>query len=100
MLTITGNGFIDGHTIVMIGNSMCHVETTSLVEIVCVTSEGTTGTYPVIIHSGGALYPDSQMFEYKLEITPSVRSIEPGRHHIDIHKSHIDVVDTGLKLLL
>ena len=79
LITIGGNGFIDGNTEVTINGVPCGVKQTSLVEHVCNTSMSSAGVFPIRIHSGGVTYPETLEFEYSEEQTPNVGSIEPGK---------------------
>ena len=80
LITIEGNGFIEGDTTVTLGDSLqCTIESVTLSQLTCYTPATSEDTYPVFVMSGGTRFTggESLEFEYSTLQTPSVSGISP-----------------------
>ncbi|XP_022097673.1 fibrocystin-L-like isoform X1 [Acanthaster planci] len=75
-ITILGSGFVDGSTTVDIDGSDCVIESVSLYEIICVTSDHAAGVVDLVVTSQGEDYPAAN-YEYSASDTPTISSITP-----------------------
>ena len=77
LLTITGNGFMEGVTTVNIGGSECNVVEFSHSRLVCRTEYSAEGTYDVEVMADTINYEGSIQFIYSSELTPIVTGVRP-----------------------
>ena len=76
ILTIVGNGFTDGNTLVKLRTDVCEIKSISLGRIECVFPGRDKGTHPVFLTVGSTSYTTSSLVFLETE-TPSVTSISP-----------------------
>ncbi|WAR05573.1 PKHL1-like protein, partial [Mya arenaria] len=77
-VTIAGNGFVDGDTIVTFEGTACEIVSTTLSEVVCITPANSAGSSDVAVTSNSESYPTAT-FSYATGSTPSVSSVSPPR---------------------
>ena len=75
-IKISGNGFVDGHTTVTIGDNPCSINNISLSEVICTTSAGSAGITDVLVTSNNITYTAVQ-FDYAVGSTPFVSFVSP-----------------------
>ena len=82
LLTIEGNGFIEGDVTVEIATDVyCVIESTTYSTVTCRTPASVAGSHNLVIFSGGTRYnrgPETLTFEYSSLQTPVVTAISPG----------------------
>lgn len=76
-ITIRGNGFVDGKTLVTINDEKCLITFVSLSEVTCITPAQEQGLAAVGITSNSVSYI-SGLFFYGTNSTPTVASISPS----------------------
>ena len=76
VITISGNGFVDGNTTVMIDGNPCSVSNVSLSEVTCTTPSGSSGTVDLVVTSNSVTYT-TESFNYAPGSTPVVSSVIP-----------------------
>ena len=76
IITLRGNGFIDGQTTVLINDAPCATISTTLVQHVCKTGSSERGSFTLDVTSR-SLYPKTVYFDYNEASTPTVSSINP-----------------------
>ena len=75
-ITISGNGFVDGDTTVMIDGSACSIINISLSEVICMTPAGSSGTVDLVVTSNSVTYT-AESYDYATSSTPVISSISP-----------------------
>ncbi|XP_043545299.1 PKHD1 like 1, tandem duplicate 1 [Chiloscyllium plagiosum] len=75
-LLITGNGFIQDETIVMVHRSPCHLLSVTPGEVKCITPAGPPGTVDVKIIVRSTMYPVLN-FTYNQTETPEILTVSP-----------------------
>ena len=76
LITITGNGFIDGDTVVTIDNIECVLESVSLSEVQCYSPPHDAGSFDLQVTSAGTQYP-SVTYTYSAAATPTINNLTP-----------------------
>ena len=75
-ITISGNGFVDNDTTVMIDGNSCSINNISLSEVICLTPAGSSGTVDLVVTSNSIQYT-AESYDYASGSTPVVSSISP-----------------------
>ncbi|XP_067676837.1 fibrocystin-L-like isoform X2 [Haliotis asinina] len=79
ILSITGNGFVDGETTVQVGGEDCVVTAVTPSQIQCDTSSHAAGAVDVVVVSRGTTYPTlPAAFTYDTAATPTFTSVSPS----------------------
>ena len=81
MVTIEGNGFVSGDTLVKIDGKDCVVKTVNLSSLTCETPPHAAGDVNIVVTSNSKSYP-SQSFSYTDAVTPKVTSITPTEGYV------------------
>ena len=82
MVTIEGNGFVTGDTLVKIDGKDCVVKTVSLSSLTCEIPPHAAGDVNIIVTSNSKDYP-SKSFSYTEAATPKVTGITPTEGYVD-----------------
>ncbi|XP_043545298.1 fibrocystin-L-like [Chiloscyllium plagiosum] len=90
-LLITGNGFIQDETIVMVHRSPCHLLSVTPGEVKCITPAGPPGTVDVKITVRSTMYPVLN-FTYNQTETPEVLAVSPVT---GVSESTITIIGSG-----
>ena len=77
VITILGNGFVDGDTTVSVGGAACNIQSVTLSQIVCATPAHSGGTVDLVVSSNGEEYP-TQDYDYSSAVTPTITSVTPA----------------------
>ncbi|XP_071793632.1 fibrocystin-L-like isoform X1 [Asterias amurensis] len=77
VITILGNGFVDGDTTVSVGGAACNIQSVTLSQIVCSTPAHSAGTVDLVVSSNGEEYP-TQDYDYSSAVTPTITSVTPA----------------------
>ena len=77
VVVVQGVGFSSDVT-VTIGGSTCRVTSTNYTTLFCETSSNQPGTYPVVVSSPDASFPETVSFTYDQTSTPVVTGVFPS----------------------
>ncbi|XP_038045747.1 fibrocystin-L-like [Patiria miniata] len=78
VVTISGNGFVNGDTVVKIDGQVCNIQSVSLSEVKCKTPSHDAGTVDLVVTSNGGDYP-ARDYEYSSASTPTVTTVTPPK---------------------
>ncbi|XP_066271366.1 fibrocystin-L-like [Branchiostoma lanceolatum] len=77
-VTITGNGFVAGNSVVLIGGEPCEISEIRRLQIDCVAPAGVEGEASLSVTSDGVTYP-GQQYSYSAGQTAEADSLSPSK---------------------